>query len=185
MSPINMSDKMMSVNVRKATALMLLSSMIILFTLRDVLTKIIVSDLTYDRTASRIITKQTSSNALKRPQADVQTLRSSTNTSSVVTKQTLPIYLLQPDTETITQTTWGTLATQWNRTTEYADVIKLAKLTGSLPQADEGKRPVVMIHCGPKSGRCVMKRIHFLIMQVRPRAKLISFIHSSSLAVQL
>jgi hypothetical protein len=72
---------------------------------------------------------------------------------SALTNQQLPIYLLQPDTNEVSQTTWGDLITKWNRTAQYTDLIEFAKPFPSLPPVQDGKRPVVMIHCGPKSGR--------------------------------
>lgn len=88
--------------------------------------------------------------------------RSPNSEQSFITKQQLPIYLLQPDTLAVSQTTWGTLVTEWNRTTKYSDLIRISNPTSSLPSIQRGKRPVILIHCGPKSGRFVSSNVTFL-----------------------
>jgi hypothetical protein len=94
--------------------------------------------------------------------ADAEIRTSTISKSAVIQKQTLPIYLLQPNKESAFQTTWGKLATEWNRTTTYTDLINLAKPMASLPNSFKKSRSLVMIHCAPKNGRCVQLNDTFL-----------------------
>jgi hypothetical protein len=78
-----------------------------------------------------------------------------TSTASQLSPSSLPIYLLQSATNQTAQTSWGDLATQWNRTTQYNDLFQQAAPVPSLPKAQQ--RPVVMIHCGPKTGSTTLR----------------------------
>lgn len=151
-------DKMMTSNERRAAVLMLLTSMVLLVTLRDALP--LSSMALTSTTASRSVENESNLDAeqsvgrIGKNQSDVQeeTRFAANSKEARVAKRHLPIYLLQPDEESVSQITWGTVASSWNRTATYTDLIELSTPTAALPSA-EGKRPVVMIHCGPKSGR--------------------------------
>ena len=123
---------------------MLLTSMVLLLTLHDTLPLTTITPLAYEKNASITVEKQTVG-FLNSTQSPRDTWK--------VTKRKLPVYLLVPDSESTFQTTWGDLARGWNRTAQYTDLIAHGKPVESLPTVDENKRPVVMIHCGPKSGR--------------------------------
>ncbi|KAL7457573.1 hypothetical protein ACHAWC_009178 [Mediolabrus comicus] len=91
----------------------------------------------------------------------------------------LPIYLIDTSTSLSTNSsnssdsgtpivvsTWGEIASQWNRTTEYDNLLSLASTT-SLPnsshnnkqqqQLQQQKRPIILIHCGPKVGSTTLR----------------------------
>ena len=75
-------------------------------------------------------------------------------------KESLPIYLVQSSTNETAQTTWGALARQWNRTTQYDDLfLNNAMSIPSLPQSfgNTTRRTVVMMHCSPKTGSTTLR----------------------------
>eukprot|EP00571_Detonula_confervacea_P007663 CAMPEP_0172321238 /NCGR_PEP_ID=MMETSP1058-20130122/42782_1 /TAXON_ID=83371 /ORGANISM="Detonula confervacea, Strain CCMP 353" /LENGTH=361 /DNA_ID=CAMNT_0013036687 /DNA_START=173 /DNA_END=1258 /DNA_ORIENTATION=+ len=78
-----------------------------------------------------------------------------------VSKKSLPIYLLQSSTNQTERIPWGTLTKKWNRTAQYEDLFSQAATISSLPSptttASPFKRPVVMIHCGPKTGSTTLR----------------------------
>ena len=123
---------------------MLLTSMVLFLTLHDTLPLTTMTPLAYEKNASITVEK---------PSAGFLDNTKSPSQTRTVTKQHLPIYLLVPDSKSTFQTTWGAIATGWNRTAQYTDLIELGKPVASLPDIGVNKRPVVMIHCGPKSGR--------------------------------
>ena len=95
---------------------------------------------------------------------------SQTHSGSSVSKDDLPIYLIQStanNNQTYAQITWGKLAKRWNRTAQYEDMFQLATSTSSLPfsnstsslttQEEQQRRIVVMIHCGPKTGSTTLR----------------------------
>jgi alpha-galactosidase len=144
----NVSQKMISTNGRRAAIVMLLTSMVLFLALHETLPIMTTTTpASNEQTVTRTIKKETKT-------ASSHNRYSSNQASVRVTKQQLPIYLLEPDTESVSQTTWGAIATEWNRTAKYTDLIHLAQPARGLPSVESGKRPVVMIHCGPKSGRC-------------------------------
>ena len=75
---------------------------------------------------------------------------------SIGLRVTPPVYLLQSSTNQTARTTWESLAEQWNRTTQYTDLFESATLT-SLPPSPAKQRPVVMIHCSPKTGSSTLR----------------------------
>ncbi|KAL3772442.1 hypothetical protein ACHAW5_008732 [Stephanodiscus triporus] len=83
-----------------------------------------------------------------------------------VTKDSLPIYLLDTTANRTAVTSWGELAGKWDRTTRYEDLLEMAKTIPSLPPASSTsrrkktsarRRTVVMIHCGPKTGSTTLR----------------------------
>ena len=98
----------------------------------------------------------------------------------------LPIYLIDTTTSALSSlatnssssssssgspivvSTWGQIASQWNRTTEYNNLLSLASTT-SLPnssnnnkqqqqlQQQQQRRPIILIHCGPKVGSTTLR----------------------------
>ena len=81
----------------------------------------------------------------------------------------LPIYLIKTHDHykynSIAQTTWDTLAKQWNRTAMYDDLFTLAikeKENASLIHITKynnnyNRRIVIIIHCGPKTGSTTLR----------------------------
>lgn len=67
----------------------------------------------------------------------------------------------------IVVSTWGEIASQWNRTTEYDNLLSLASTRSSLPNSSYNnsnnkqqliqKRPIILIHCGPKVGSTTLR----------------------------
>lgn len=155
---------MMNGDAKRAAALILPLSIVYLYILKDVLplTATLLSNyegnqLThhkgYANNSSTMIRSITTS------AADSDDI-SFVSDASIITNEQLPIYLLDTTTTTTTESDdesvwvlpWGTLVWEWNRTTAYTDLTAIAE-SAHLPLADANKRSVVMIHCGPKSGR--------------------------------
>ena len=141
------ADKMISTNGRRSAMLMLLTSMVLFFTLRDALPLSLSASISYEQTSSRTVEKQ-SAYVSASPDS-----KQGATKEPKVTKRKLPIYLLEPDKESVSEIAWGAVASGWNRTAKYTDLIEIAKPAAALPAVQKGTRPVVMIHCGPKSGR--------------------------------
>ena len=98
---------------------------------------------------------------------------SSTATLHPISSKTLPIYLI--DTSDINQTniaasTWGEISTNWNRTTQYSNLLSFATAVPSLPNqkynnnattisnVKNKRRQIILIHCGPKLGSTTLRR---------------------------
>jgi len=88
-----------------------------------------------------------------------------------ITKDELPIYLIQSSSDddtnhqTYAQMSWGQLAQEWNRTTQYDHLLDVATSISSLPMppqstsiSERGIRPIIMIHCGPKTGSTTLRK---------------------------
>lgn len=157
---------MMNGDAKRAAAMILPLSIVYLYILKDVLplTATLLSNhdgnqLTNNKrytNSSTMITRLTTTAA-----ADSDDI-SFVSDASIITNEQLPIYLLDTTTtttesgdESVWVLPWGTLVSEWNRTTTYTDLMTLAKSARNLPSVHANKRSVVMIHCGPKSGRCV------------------------------
>ncbi|KAL7459995.1 hypothetical protein ACHAXS_000464 [Conticribra weissflogii] len=73
--------------------------------------------------------------------------------------QQLPIFLIQSSKKKVHLSTWGTIASVWNRTTQYEDLIQISQQNQTLPNIDKTKkRPIIIIHCGPKSGSTTLRK---------------------------
>ena len=71
---------------------------------------------------SKHITTNASSSALVTARATIHKHKySKQQKQQQLSTNSLPIYLIQSSTNETAQTTWGTLATQWNRTTQYEE----------------------------------------------------------------
>lgn len=88
--------------------------------------------------------------------ADLSSNRGPMQQNQLATKD-LPIYLLQATTKNISLTKWGDLVANWDRETQYTDLIGSALDVPSLPVISSEQRPTVMIHCGPKSGSTTLR----------------------------
>jgi len=76
-----------------------------------------------------------------------------------LTPQHLPIFLLQSSKKKVHLSNWGTVASGWNRTTQYEDLIQLSHQNQALPNIDKSKkRPIIIMHCGPKSGSTTLRK---------------------------
>ncbi len=96
-------------------------------------------------------------------------ISSSTATLHPISSETLPIYLI--DTSDINQTniaasTRGEISTNWNRTTQYSDLLSFATAVPSLPNQQKNnnntniekkRRQIILIHCGPKLGSSTLR----------------------------
>ncbi|KAL7551120.1 hypothetical protein ACHAWF_014319 [Thalassiosira exigua] len=76
----------------------------------------------------------------------------------------LSVFLMRSWTDDFRETTWGALARGWNRTAQYDDFFNVSKPVPSLPFADgasgfgeSASRPIMMIHCGPKTGSTTLR----------------------------
>ncbi len=94
--------------------------------------------------------------------------------NAAAASSSLPIYLIDTSSSLATNSsrgspivvsTWGEIASQWNRTIEYENLLSLASTT-SLPnssysnnkqQLQQQKRPIILIHCGPKVGSTTLR----------------------------
>lgn len=70
----------------------------------------------------------------------------------------LPIYLVQSSSNKTSLISWGSMAMSWNRTTQYEDLVSLSLQAQALPEIHSGRRPVIMIHCGPKTGSTTLRK---------------------------
>ena len=70
----------------------------------------------------------------------------------------LPIYLVQSSTNETFLASWGSVAMNWNRTTQYEDLVSVAMQAQALPEIHSGRRPVIIIHCGPKTGSTTLRK---------------------------
>ena len=70
----------------------------------------------------------------------------------------LPVYLLHSAANRTARAAWGSLAERWNRTAQYADLFEAAADVAALPPARSTQRPVLMIHCTPKTGSTTLRR---------------------------
>jgi len=93
--------------------------------------------------------------------------------STTISKDELPIYLLQSSSsddnmssQAYAQMSWGKLAQVWNRTTQYEHLLDVAIPISSLPmpkststaETERRVRPIIMIHCGPKTGSTTLRK---------------------------
>ena len=92
--------------------------------------------------------------------------------STTITKDELPIYLVQSSDDynmsnhqTYAQISWGKLAQEWNRTSQYEHLLDVATSISSLPMPistsiseSSTVRPIIMIHCGPKTGSTTLRK---------------------------
>ena len=154
-----------SSNERKAASILILALLSVLWIARESLPITQVAS-SVDNIKKNYTQYSTSSTA-KRPNVEQSTTTtkpsSSVNqniksNSNATTSQTLPILLLEASTNSSYITTWGDIATGWNRTAQYEELIQNAKPIPSLPIIDKSaKRPVVIIHCGPKTGSTTLR----------------------------
>ncbi len=112
----------------------------------------------YNETTPSTTTKRGSDNSDTVEAIDNQLIRKE------ISKESLQIYLIQSEANLTAQTTWGTLAKQWNRTAQYEDLLQLATPISTLPSLDttttsiqHSTRPIIMIHCGPKTGSTTLR----------------------------
>ena len=159
---------MSSTSAKRAAVLILPLSMMYIYILKDVLPLTVTLLSNYEQTArtsgrpSQQHDEQYSLNnfTLKAVAADDNVnynIRPSERSNRLaITKEQLPIYLLGTSNntnESVSVIPWGTLVTAWNRTATYSDLMTLADSITHLPPVDRNKRSVIMLHCGPKSGR--------------------------------
>ena len=91
--------------------------------------------------------------------------------STTITKDELPIYLIQSSAnntnhQAYAQISWGQLAQEWNRTAQYEHLLQVATSISSLPMpksisktsSTTRVRPIIMIHCGPKTGSTTLRK---------------------------
>ncbi|KAL7467016.1 hypothetical protein ACHAXS_007286 [Conticribra weissflogii] len=79
------------------------------------------------------------------------------NTTYIEPKQLL-IYLMQPSCNQTRISSWETVSSNWNRTTQYDSLFQEAFPIKSLPFIDKSKkRPVIILHCGPKTGSTTLR----------------------------
>lgn len=95
----------------------------------------------------------------------------SASSSHHVSSESLPIYLIDTlsniaDTN-IAASTWGKIASNWNRTTQYSNLLSLSSAVSSLPNQysisndktkQQRRRKIILIHCGPKSGSTTLRK---------------------------
>ena len=86
----------------------------------------------------------------------------------VSSKKPFPIYLIDTsntDQTTIAASTWGEISANWNRTTQYSNLLSLATAVPSLPNQysnhnteKKRRRQIVLIHVGPKLGSTTLRQ---------------------------
>jgi len=108
---------------------------------------------------------------------DVKQQTTKQHRQTTISKDELPIYLIQSESssddntnhQTYAQISWGQLAQEWNRTAQYEHLLDVATPVSSLPmpqstsisstaETERRVRPIIMIHCGPKTGSTTLRK---------------------------